>query len=149
MFLRRAELFAGLHQEAHDIIERHTTKESFAKEDVLFREGDEARYFYILEEGQVNVFLGKQAEFRFLVTNAGELFGWSAIVEPRRYIATARCVTDCTVSKVDGRVVDELKQTSIADALRIFQNLASILEERLASAYRMNEGEPRHIGYGG
>lgn len=149
MFLKQDELFAGLRQEAHDILGRFTMKESRKRDEVLFREGEEARCLYILESGQVNIFLGRKAEFRFLVTNAGELFGWSAIVEPRRYIATARCVTDCVLSRVDGAVLGELARTSMADALRVYQNLASMLGERLVSAYRMNEGEPRHIGYGG
>ena len=75
----------------------------------------------------------------FLVFYPGEIFGWSALVQPHRYLAHAGCVTDCTVSKVPRQAIDDIVKEYPTDGLLIYKNLASVTAERLIAAYRYHE----------
>ena len=150
MFIRQAELFEGMSSGAKGVIDRQKTKQSYKEGGLVFQEGDAAEYFYILEDGKVDLFVGRQEEIHFLVYYPGEVFGWSALVEPHQYLAHARCVTDCTVSRVPKRAIDELVRDYPTDGLLIYKNLAAILGQRLIAAYRnRGEIELKQVGYGG
>jgi hypothetical protein len=59
-------------------------------------------------------------------------------------------VTDCTVSRVPKRAIDELVKDYPTDGLLIYKNLAAILGQRLIAAYRnRGEIELKQVGYGG
>jgi len=150
MFIRQAELFEGVSAEAKSVIEKQKTKQSYKEGGLVFREDDDAQYFYILEEGKVDLFVGRQEETHFLVFYPGEIFGWSALVKPHRYLAHARCVTDCTVSRMPRKAIDEIVKAYPPDGLLIYKNLAAITAERLIAAYRnRGEMEPKQVAYGG
>ena len=138
MFIRQADLFEGISANAKRIIEAQGIERSHKAEDVVFKEGDDAEYFYMLEEGKVDLFVGKQEEVRFLVYYPGEIFGWSALVKPHRYLASARCATESTITKVPRTAVDIIAKDYPSDGQLIYKHLAGILAERLIAAYREN-----------
>jgi CRP/FNR family transcriptional regulator, cyclic AMP receptor protein len=151
MFIRQAELFEGVSSGANGVIDRQKRKQSYKEGGLVFQEGDAAQYLYILEEGKVDLFVGRQEEMHFLVYYPGEIFGWSALVKPHQYLAHARCVTDCTVSRVPKQAIDdEIVKDYPTDGLLIYKNLAAILGQRLIAAYRDRGGiELKQVGYGG
>jgi len=150
MFIRQAELFEGVSPEANAIMERNKTKQSYKEGDIVFQEADEARCFYIIEDGKVGLFVGRQEEMHFLVDYPGEIFGWSALVQPHRYLAHARCMTECSVSRVSMQAMDEIVKEYPSDGLLIYKNLAAIAAQRLIAAYRdRGEAEPKQVAYGG
>ena len=136
MFIRQAELFEGISADAKRVIERQGMELSFKAGAVVFEEGYEAPYFYILEEGKVDLFVGKQEEKRFLVYYPGEIFGWSALVEPHRYLASARCMADTIMTRIPRQAVDIVLKEYPSDGQLIYQHLAAILAQRLIEAYR-------------
>jgi CRP/FNR family cyclic AMP-dependent transcriptional regulator len=70
---------------------------------VLFRRGDAAEYLYFLAAGRIEfVEIGE-------VMDAGRLFGEIAFFAPdKRRSLTARCVTDCTVLRIDETTFKQL-----------------------------------------
>jgi CRP/FNR family transcriptional regulator, cyclic AMP receptor protein len=148
MFIRQAELFEGVSAEANAIMESQKTKRSYKEGDLVFQEGDEANCFYIIEDGKVDLVLGREQETRFLAYYAGEIFGWSALVQPHRYLANARCMTQCTVAQIPKQAIDEIAKKHPADGLMIYKRLAAILAERLIAAYRSQEEGPKQVAYG-
>ena len=138
MFIRQAELLEGVSANAKRIIETQGIERSYKAGDIVFQEGDEGAYFYMLEDGKVDLFVGKQQEVRFLVYYPGEIFGWSALVKPHRYLASARCATESTITRVPRTAVDIVSKDYPTDGQLIYKHLAGILAERLIEAYREN-----------
>jgi CRP-like cAMP-binding protein len=70
---------------------------------VLFRKGDEATHLYFLADGRMEfVEIGQEME-------PGRLFGEIAFFAPdKRRTLTARCVTRCTVLRIDESTFREL-----------------------------------------
>ena len=100
MFIREKGLLGGVSTEAKGIIESHKTWQTYKEGDLIFKEGEEAGHLYMLDDGKVDLLVGKQQETRFLAYYPGEVFGWSALLRPHRYLSTARCMTQSAVSRI-------------------------------------------------
>ncbi len=95
--LQRFQFFPGLTAAeviGLSIIARET---SFQRGDCIFQEGDTAHSLYLLLEGWVDVLINTddQDSRRELMTTltAGDIFGWSAVVAPYVYTASAVCAS--------------------------------------------------------
>lgn len=68
----------------------------FAKDDLIFRQGDLAEYFYIISEGEVEAVREDPIKGEIVLGRLGpeEYFGEGAILTNLPYQATARAVTD-------------------------------------------------------
>ena len=136
MFIAQSELFKGLGKEALDIIVKESSERAFHKDDVVFREGQKADTFYVLLEGSVHLVMGRQEELCFIVSCRGEVFGWSALVDPYRYQATAICTAGTRLIQVPASTVDQVAKDLPADGTKIYKNLAGIVTGKLRGAYR-------------
>ncbi|MGD8989009.1 MAG: cyclic nucleotide-binding domain-containing protein, partial [Syntrophobacterales bacterium] len=59
MLIDQTDLGRGMSWEFTNELYVVTTTESFSEGDFLFREGDDAKYFYVLLEGRVRLSMGK------------------------------------------------------------------------------------------
>jgi len=109
--------------------------------DLLFRSGEEAKDLYILEEGSVEIFIGERGGLRFIVDRVGEVFGWSALIEPHIYTASARCTADTKVIKIGKEAIEEIFNKYPADGLIVMRQLAGVIAQRLRNAYRSISSE--------
>ncbi len=149
MFIREKGLLGGVSTEARGIIESHKTRQTYKEGDLIFKEGEEAGHLYMLDDGKVDLLVGKQQETRFLAYYPGEVFGWSALLRPHRYLSTARCMTQSAVSRISIEAIRRIVKDYPEDGILIYQNLARILGERLIEAYRDRQAEPKQVTYGG
>jgi CRP-like cAMP-binding protein len=137
MLVKQAELFWGL---GHDFVEKlmaDASKVSRSAGDVLFVKGDKARYFYTLLKGRVRLSIGENGRLVFDVSRAGESFGWSSLVDRDQYSASAECVEDTTVVKMDR---DRLATTCLKyprDGHLFMKRVAGMLGRRLLRSYAM------------
>ena len=138
MFIKQAELFEGVSGNAKRVIETQGMERNYKAGDIVFKEGDAGEYFYMLEEGKVDLFLGRQEEMHFLVHYPGEIFGWTALIKPYCYLASARCATDSLITKVPKSAIDIIVKDYPSDGLLIYKHLAGIVSERLVAALREN-----------
>ena len=148
MFIGQAELLGGVSTEARGIIESHKTRQTFEEGELIFKEGAEADHFYMLDSGKVDLVVGEPQETRFLAYYPGEIFGWSALVRPHRYLSTARCMTQSAVSRISVEAIHRIVNDYPEDGILIYRNLAGILGERLIEAYRDRQAEPKQVAYG-
>lgn len=114
-----------------------TTTVRFEKDDVIFREGDPADYFYTLIEGRVRLSIGEPPRDVYTVEQAGEAFGWSSLVDRNYYSATAECMETTRCSRLAGKKLDSLLQNHPESGLVFHKKLAGILGHRLVQCYQM------------
>jgi CRP-like cAMP-binding protein len=111
-------------------------EKNYSAGSAVFREGDFADSLCILEEGEIEITLPGEERMYFLVKECGLVFGWSALIEPRQYTASARCLKDSKVIEIDGDRLMGVLQKHPADGLRIMERLAGVIASRLAHCYQ-------------
>jgi CRP/FNR family transcriptional regulator, cyclic AMP receptor protein len=136
MYIVQSQLFKGLDKKTLDAVIGQGTERSYKRDDLVFREGDEATTFYILKDGAVDLVMGSQEELCFVVNVPGELFGWSALVEPYRYRATARCTAGARLAEIRREAINKLVREYPEAGVLIFKNLATIVAEKLRRVYQ-------------
>lgn len=106
--------------------------------DVIFREGQPASDLYALGEGRVALDINVQVtpdrpDVPTTVDIAGptDCFGWSALVEPYVYTATARCVESCAGFVVDGAELRKLMRDDPRLGYEVMSKLARCVAGRL------------------
>jgi len=136
MFIQEVELFQGIPSHIIDEIAELITQESHKAGHVLFRDSDFADYLYILEEGEINLTVPGDKRLSFPVVTTGSVFGWSSLVEPRRYTAASECVRDSKIIKIDADRLMRVFQTHPVEGLTIMRRLAGVIATRLLKSYK-------------
>ncbi len=136
MFISESELFKNLSNAALESIKRHSFERDCEGDHLVFHAGEEANDFYILANGSVALVMGPAEEMCFVVSRPGEVFGWSALVEPYRYQASARCMVPSHLLVIPRQAVEETSRDYPADGTAIFKNLAGIVTRKLREAYQ-------------
>ena len=109
---------------------------SHQKGDILFREKDQANYFYILLNGRVKLSIGEAEEAVYDAKENGEAFGWSSLIGSDKYSASAQCVEPTKLLKTDSiRLRDVLEKDPINGSI-FFRQLAATLGKRLLESYK-------------
>lgn len=101
--------------------------------EVIFREGDIAAEFFMLEHGHVALEMEVGGSRRAMVhtISPGDFFGWSALVPPQRMTASARAVEPSTVIAIPDEVFEEVFRTEPAAGLQVMREVSRIISLRL------------------
>jgi CRP-like cAMP-binding protein len=135
MAMMESDLFRGVSQRFITRIANGAEEQNHKKDTVIFKRGEEATHFYVLADGDVHIEIA-ESESALAVNRPGEVFGWSALVEPYRYTATAKCVADTKVIKISRDVVEAVIKEHPSEGLAVLKNLTGIIASRLRYAYR-------------
>jgi CRP-like cAMP-binding protein len=127
--LRSCQLFAGLPQSDLEKIADASVVKSLEKGDYLFREGDVATGFYIIQRGAVNVHRVNAAgkEQIIHVFRAGESFAEAALATPAGYPADARALEPTQVLLVQKDGMLELLKRQPELGLRMLGSMSGHL----------------------
>jgi CRP-like cAMP-binding protein len=135
MYLKQGDLFWGMDKEFVKEAMIITTKESLEEGQVVFKEGDPAESFYILIKGRIKLTLGEKSREVYVAYQPGEIIGWSSLIGRKTLSASAHCLEDTTLSKIDRKkFVDILNRYPIAAAM-LFERVAAMLGNRLVNLY--------------
>ena len=135
MFIKQKDIFGSLSKDFVKEIMKTSETGSFQAGELLFQEGNPADWFYILLKGHVKLSLGQTGQVVYVVSNAGEAFGWSSLVGRPSYSASAKCVTATKLLKFDKEKLQNIVEKDTANGLALFKNLAAILGDRLLQGY--------------
>jgi CRP-like cAMP-binding protein len=135
MIIQEILLFQGVPSHIMDEIARLAAEEHYSEGAVVFKEGGMADFLYILEEGELELIVQETAGVAFPVDKPGLVFGWSALIEPRRYTATARCKKDSKVIKIDGDRLMRILENHPGEGLKVMRHLSSVIASRLMKSY--------------
>jgi len=116
------------------LLEHH----SYAKGDVILREGNLNQILWIVVHGKCEVFktAGKGKERQLAVLEPGAVFGEMSFFEQAPHSASVRALTDVELMSLPRARYDALRETPSLAACKIASSLNTVLAQRLR---RMDE----------
>jgi len=137
MIVKETDLFKGVSVENLEKIASQCEEMRFKPQELIFKSGDKAEGIYILEEGQVDVFVTGPTGggIHFVISKTGEIFGFMALTEPPIHVASATATSEVKAVKVPLEVLEKLISHPSPDALIFLKNLVALLAQRLRLAY--------------
>jgi len=105
----------------------------FEEGEFLFREGEEANWFFIIRQGKValETFASERGSLMIDTLNEGEVLGWSWLIPPHFWHFDARAVEQTRVIALDGKCLRGKCETDHTLGFELLKRFASIIEQRL------------------
>ena len=131
--LRRFAFFAGFSDEQLKQLAMAGREQIAAVGETLFTEGKPAHNLYFVTEGEIeilNVGTGNRESVAVSSLPAGELLGWSAVIEPHLYTATARATRPSRVIVFAGADLEQLMSDDHFSCL-LMKKIAQVIGQRL------------------
>lgn len=131
-------LFRNLPDSMLDKIAALGEEISFSQGDTIFREGEQADKLHFLLDGELvlKVKLTSRPEYITVsaVSQRFESFGWSGIVPPYHYTASAICETNCRVLTIPGVRFMKILEDNPAEGFAVMQRLTELISSRLRNS---------------
>jgi CRP-like cAMP-binding protein len=137
--IQESELFKGVSQRIMSEIGKSSEEMTYKKDSIIFNAEDEAQYIYELVEGSVDILMLEKDVVHLTASRTGQIFGWSALVEPFVYTASARCASNAKVIRLSKYSIENAIKRHPEEGLAILQHLAGIISKRLRKAYKYIE----------
>jgi CRP-like cAMP-binding protein len=136
IIIKEIELFKGIDQQVMNDIADICIEKSYAKETVIFEKDEEAKRLYILEEGIVKLKIQNGGTITYSLTDLGDIFGWSCMLESGRYTASAVCATEIKTIEIKREALDKILDLYPHAGITILKRLAGVFSKRIQSAYQ-------------
>jgi len=136
MILKEIELFEGVDFEVLNEIADICSENSYSKDTVLFEKDEQAKCLYILLEGTVYLVIKNGGSITYNLSEPGDVFGWSSMLENGKYTASGICATDLKVVKIERDKLNRIFQNRPEVGFKVLQRLAGVISRRLSNAYR-------------
>ena len=135
--LRRHTFFGGFTDKELKGLAMAAQEKSVAEGEALFAEGDTAEAIYFLADGEMEILIHADEEGRESIPlstlPAGELIGWSALIEPRIFTASARATRACRVVVFPASELEKLSADLHFYNL-LLKKVAQVISRRLKDA---------------
>ena len=111
-------------------------KTHFAAEETIFREGETANRFYLIEEGEVLLESTPSGGTPTVIdtVEAGDLLGWSWLVPPYIWHFGARAAKPTTAIFFYGTILREYCEQDHSLGYELFKRMSSVMIHRLQAA---------------
>ena len=129
----QAKVFSNLSQEAlADIVTRFKGRE-YQRGDILFVEGEPARVYYIVGEGQIKVFQSSADGFEVILhmLGPGELVGAFPTLGEGTYPASAQAFTDLVAYSISSEDFDRIVEEHHIVAVNLLRFSTRVLQASL------------------
>ena len=136
MILKEIELFEGVDFEVMNEIAGICSEDSYSKDTVLFEKDEQAKCLYFLLEGTVYLIIKNGGSITYNLSEPGDVFGWSSMLENGKYTASGICATDLKVVKIEKDKLNRIFQNRPEIGFKVLQRLAGVISRRLSNAYR-------------
>jgi len=151
MSIEGTYLFQGVSKDTMKQISEMAKEEGHPAGTFLFHAGDRADYLYILGAGRVRLRVGERGYVAHVISEPGEVIGWSSMVEQEEYSSSAECIVPVKVTKIHKDEFLPLLEKDAPSGLTFFRHLASIIGRRLVNCYKATvfvhgERDPRSYG---
>lgn len=127
--LRNVEIFRGLPDEELKVIAGFCQEESLPGGVTLYEERARADKLFILEEGAVSTRFKKGVNYT--IQTPGRILGWSFLVPPKRYTATAVTIAPSKLLGINSPDFYDLVHRESKIGITILDNFAGVISSRL------------------
>lgn len=134
MPLSSCYLFSRLSDPQLECVQAISREQKIQKDQWLFREDQEAQYFYLIKKGAIELLtvVNERIEIPIaMVKTQNGCIGIGALVPPFRYSLSARAILDSNLLAFNRADLETLKREDPALICIIMNNLAQKLLERL------------------
>jgi len=135
--LNVGELFNGIAGATLEALAGLARREEFAEGSVIYKPGDPAEDFFVLESGRVEFQIGREERVNRagFMLKKGEVFGWAALLEnqPQR-IASARALEKSVLLRLNGRQALKLLESDPASGFVVMRRLSGLIVRFLSVA---------------
>jgi CRP-like cAMP-binding protein len=104
----------------------------------VFREGERADKLHFLIKGsialRVNIMSRPESVTVSFVAKSYECFGWSGLVSPHYYTATAYCEEDCRILAVSGSELINILSANPDAGFKVMHRIADLVSDRLRNS---------------
>lgn len=138
----KCDLFSGVSEDFMGQIDAIVVRETYDKGVFLFRTGDSADKFYILQEGRICICAEKSGYVVSFLYNQGDFFGWSSLLERTSYSASAECVVPSKVLKIESGRLNAVLRKDPASGLIFYKNFAKITGGRFIDSHNVKDWFP-------
>ena len=114
-----------------------TVKKSCEKGQTIFHEGDKASFLYTLIRGRVKLSIGETGQEVYIVDQAGEVFGWSSLMDRDLYSASAQCLAPTDLLLIEKEKLEKLLNDNPVNGMIFYKNLSQTLGNRLLKSYKV------------
>jgi len=127
-----AEEFRAEHLEKLDQFAREV---HFARNHVVFREGDDCHDFFLILRGRVALEIeAPRHTLRVQTLGAGDEFGWSSVLMGRAKLFQARALDQVTALAFDGPSLLEACREDTALGFALMYRMLGVVSERLQAS---------------
>jgi CRP/FNR family transcriptional regulator, cyclic AMP receptor protein len=133
MHLAQKDLFWGMNIDFVKNVTDLAVHISCKEGEKIFEVGDQADHFYVLLKGSVIMDRGKDKWHT--ANNAGEIFGWSALIHRSDYAAHATCAVDSEILKIESQAFLKLLEERQENKATLYQHLSQMLGAQLLETY--------------
>ena len=135
MSLEKAYLVQGVSQATLKRIAEIAAEESHPAGAFIFHAGDPADHLYLLKEGRIRLCVGEKGQVAYVVSEPGELIGWSSMAEQEEYTSSAECILPVKVTKIARNELLQELEKDPASGMAFFRHLSQIIGQRLVNCY--------------
>lgn len=136
LYLSTHAFFAGLSPEFIGFLARCAREQPLQPGEVLFRQGERAHYFYLIQHGSIAIEIpaitGPTLQVQSL--GAGQILGWSWLIPPYRWNFQSRAETSTTLLAFDGDAVRDRCEAEADFGYPLLKRFAALMAERLEVA---------------
>ena len=134
--IRNTNFFAELPDDDVELIASYGQETQLKRGDMLFKQDDAAKSFYIVCSGKVSVEVPALYGPPLIVQELsdGQILGWSWLIKPYKWSFSARAESDTQLIAFDGPKVLQHCEEDPAFGYRILKMFTQLMSERLAAA---------------
>ncbi len=131
--LEKHPFFAGLDQRYLELLTGCATNLRFMPGEYLFREGGEAKQFFVIREGQValEIFVPGAGPKKIQTLEDGDVVGWSWLFPPHTWHFSGRVATRLSVLVLDGKCLRDKCEEDHNLGYEFFKRVSQIMVDRL------------------
>ena len=134
--LRRYPLFGALNTEQLKAVSMISNEKEYTKDEVIFGENSSAGKLFVVVEGDLDLFYGGGGDGAIINAPvgsiaAGEIFGVSSMLEPYRYMDTAKAAKKTRLIEIEASALRALCEVDHHLAHALLQQILQAALERL------------------
>ena len=134
--LNVGELFTGIAESTLAALAALAKREEYSEGSVLYKPGDAAEDFFVLDSGRVEFQIGRDERTSpaGFMLKKGEVFGWAALLEnqPHR-IASARVLDKSALLRISGSQALNILESDPASGYVVMRRLSALIARFLAA----------------